>query len=131
MFVAFWSLGRLGSVLERFRSVLKRPGAVLEPWPLLEASGKRLGSILEHLGGILERLGGVLERLGALLNAIWPDGKNVEKPFVFLLMWETWPLVGASWACLGSILEHIRASWSRRGGVLECLGSVFKRIEAA
>ena len=74
----------------------------------LEASGSRLG-------GVLEASRSVLELPKTLLKAMWPDTEIVEKPLVFIIFsrirrfWEPcafWMRLGASW----SVLERLRAS---------------------
>ena len=85
-------LGRLGSILGclgRFRAVLRAF------WGCLEASGKRLGVVLE---AYWSRLGDVLERLGSSWGVMW-----------------------ASWERLGGILCLIfRPKWAKFN-LLSCM----------
>ena len=69
---ASWGvLGRLGSILGclgRFRAVLRAS------WEYLEASGRRLGVVLE---ASWSRLGDVLERLGPSWVVMWPSWERL------------------------------------------------------
>ena len=69
---ASWGvLGRLGSILGclgRFRAVLRAS------WEYLEASGRRLGVVLE---ASWSRLGDVLERLGSSWGVMWASWERL------------------------------------------------------